>query len=242
MIASMVARMMGGGGSDAVVWRLFDSCDQASNTPVDAGGLSTSRTFTPATGKLQIAFSTVTTSHPGFRNNHVYVTESVSTLLPGFDPDLHELVAYVSKGDTDSGTGEILCSLSLIDESTPTGTAQGVGGGWTQSSASTDAVSVVQATSASASNEANAPCQGAFLRWAFTKVSTTWACNFTVRGDPTGTDAPAPNPVNNNYVRSNPKNCYLMLSVAKRLGDNLSGQNGEVVAWVGYRSRGARPN
>lgn len=216
---------------------------QASNTPVDSTPIASAVSYDDTTGYLVVTFNTdIAANRSGFRSGHVYLTRQVSSIFPSFDPAIHELLAYVDKGDTDSGTGEILCALSLIDESTPSGTAQGTGGGWTQSSGTTDGVSVVQATSASVSNESAAPCRGAFLRFDFNPVGTTWALNFTIRGDATGTDAPAPNPVNNNYLRSNPKDCYLMLSIGKRLTDNLNGQVARVRAYVGYRLRSSRPN
>lgn len=233
-----------GGGSSAVVWvDLLGPFVQASDTPVDSVPISSAESFDANTGFLGATFNTDTASNrAGFRSGHVYLTKQISAVLPGYDPAIHELLGYVDKGDTDSGTGEILCALSVIDESTPSGTAQGTGAGWTQSSATTDGVSIVQATAASVSNESSAPCRGVFARWDFNPVGSTWAINMSIRGDATGTDAPAPNPVHNNYLRSSPESCYFMLSIGKRLTDNLNGQTAQVRAAVGYRLRSARPN
>lgn len=230
-------------GDSLVLVDLVGPFVQASDIPVDTVPIASAAAFNTANNFLEATYNAdVASSRAGFRNGHVYLTRQISDILPGYDPTVHEIVAYLDKGDTASGTNELLCSLCVIDESTASGTAQGVGGGWTQSSGTTDGVSVVQATAASVSNEANAPCRGAFLRWDFNPVAATWAVNFTIRGDPTGTDGPAPNPVNNNYVRSSPESCYFMLSLGKRLTDSVTGQVGRVRAKVGYKLRLPRPN
>lgn len=242
LLARNILNKLAGGGLLAVA-TLTSPFVQASDTPVDAIPIASAEAFDPDTAFLEATYNTDTAANRGgFRNGHVYLTKLISDVLPGFDPTIHEIVAYVDKGDTDSGTGEILCALSIIDEETPTATAQGVGGGWTQSSATTDGVSVVQATAASVSNETAAPCRGVFLRFDFNPVGVTWGVNMSIRGDATGTDAPAPNPVHNNYVRTSPESCWFMLSIGKRLSDNINGQVAQVRAAVGYRLRMPRPN
>lgn len=233
---------VGSGSSLVELTLLTTPWVQASDIPVDSVPIGTSESFDPVTGFLTATYNSDTAANrAGFQNGHIYLTKKVSDALPGFDPSIHELLAYIDKGDTDDGTGEKLCSLCIIDESTPTVTSQGVGGGWTESSASTSGVSVVQPTAASVSNEASSPCRGAYLRWDFNDAGADWAVNFTIRGDATGITAPAPNPVNNNKVRVSPEECYFMLSLGKRLTDNLNGQVGMVRAMVGYRLRTARP-
>ena len=230
-------------GDSLVLVDLAGTFEQASNVPLDTVPIASAAAFNTANNALEVTLNAdVAANRAGFRHGHVCLTKKIRDILPGYDPTIHELVAYVDKMDTASGTNELLCGLSIIDESTPTGTAQGVGGGWTQSSGTTDGVSVIQPTAASVSNEAAAPCRGVFLRWDFNPVAATWAANFTIRGDATGVDAPAPNPVNNNYVRSDPRDCYFMLSIGKRLTDSVTGQTAKVRAKVGYKLRLARPN
>jgi hypothetical protein len=234
-----------GGGSGLIAWTpLGTPFVQASDTPVDSVPIASAKSFTSGTGFLEVTFnSDVASNRAGYRNGHVYLTKLISDVLPNFDPATDEILAYVDKGDTDDGTGEILCALSVIDESTPSGTADGVGGGWTQSSGTTSGASVVQATAASVSNASSAPLRGVFLRFAFVlSASGTWDCQMTVSGDPTGLYAPGPNPVHNNAVGVDPASCYFMLSIGKRLTDNLSGQAAQVRAWVASRKKAARPN
>lgn len=233
-----------GGGSQLISWVVLDSpFVQASDVPVDSVPIASAEAFNATSKFLQITFNTDTAANrAGFRSGGVYLTKKISDVLPGFDPSIHELLAYVDKGDTDSGTGEILCALCVIDESTPSGTANGTGGGWTQSSGTTDGVSVVQATSASVSNASSAPLNGAFLRFSFTPSAlNVWDVQMSVAGDPSGLYGPGPNPVHNNTVDTSPEDCWFCLLIGKRLTDNLNGQTAEVRAHVGYRLKSTRP-
>lgn len=233
-----------GGGDGSVTWVALDApFVQASDTPVDSIPIASAEAFDPDSKFLQVTFNTDTAANrAGFRSGGVYLTKKISDVLPEFDPTIHELLAYVDKGDTDSGTGEILCALCVIDESTPSATANGTGGGWTQSSGTTDGVSVVQATAASVSNASSAPLNGVFLRFNFVlSAASTWDVQMTVSGDASGLYAPGPNPVHNNTIDTTPEECWFCLLIGKRLTDNINGQTAEVRAHVGYRLRSARP-